>query len=53
MEEESNVHMWYSLSEHGREEEKMVVVNHDNIAGLVGFQNPIRKLLVHAIVVCP
>lgn len=31
----------------------MVIVNHDNIARLVEFKNPVGELLVHTIVVCP
>jgi hypothetical protein len=53
MEEEGNVHMRYSLAEHGREEEKMVIMDHDNIAWLVELEDSVREFLVHTVVVCP
>lgn len=53
VEEEGYVYMWNALSEHAGKQKKVVVVDHDNISGLVDLQNSIRELQIHAVVVRP
>jgi hypothetical protein len=53
VEKEGDVHVGDSLAQHAREEHEEIVVNHNNIAGLVVLNDLVGKLLVHPVVIRP
>lgn len=53
MQEESNVHVRDALPEHAGEKKKVVIVNHDDVAWFVDFQDAGSEFLVHAVIICP
>lgn len=53
VQEEGDVHVGNPLSQHAGKQHEEVVVNNDNIAGLVDLDNLMGKLLVHTVVVSP
>lgn len=53
VEEEGDVHVWDALAEHAGQQHEVVVVDNDNVAGLVEVDDAVGKLLVHAVVVGP
>src|SRR6186713_3050523 len=53
VQEESNVDVGYSLAKHVRKKHEMIVMNPDNVAGLVDIEYPFGKRLIHANVLRP
>ena len=53
MQEERDVHVRNSLSQHARKQHEEVIVDDDNVAGLVNLDDLVCKLLIHAVVVGP
>jgi hypothetical protein len=53
MQEESNVHVGNPLSKHTGKEKEVIVVDDDNIAGLIDGKNAVCELLVHPVIICP
>jgi hypothetical protein len=53
MKKETNLGIWQLLADHGRDEEKVVVMNPDNISTLVILDNGVCKGLVDIDIVDP
>ena len=53
MQRESNIHAWQLLSQDAWQEEKLVVVNDDDVNWFVDVHDGISKALVETLVVSP
>ncbi|GKT50494.1 uncharacterized protein ColSpa_10675 [Colletotrichum spaethianum] len=53
VQEEGDVHVGDALAQHAGQQHEVVVVDDDDVAGLVELDDAVGKLLVHAVVVGP